>query len=198
MTPMNIIIAGVGGQGTVLASKIVAQAALSQGLQVRTAETIGMAQRGGSVLGHVRIGEAASPLVPYGAAQLLIGFEPAETVRALPYLAPGGTVVTAMRAIVPATATLAKLDYDGGNELDYLRGCATIGKLAIIDAEAICEQVGSARALNVALLGAVTRVVEGVPVLSADTLFGAVRALVKPRFLQMNEQAFALGVAQAV
>ena len=80
---MNCILAGVGGQGTVLASKLIAQAGLSSGQMVRTAETIGMAQRGGCVVSHVRIGDAASPLIPERCADLILAFEPAEAVRCL-------------------------------------------------------------------------------------------------------------------
>ncbi|MBP5751237.1 MAG: 2-oxoacid:acceptor oxidoreductase family protein, partial [Treponema sp.] len=83
----NILICGVGGQGTVLAAKIIAQAAINQGQKVLSAETIGMAQRGGSVVSHVRIGDDAfSPLIPQGQADLLISFEAAEAVRNIPYL----------------------------------------------------------------------------------------------------------------
>ncbi|MBQ9069166.1 MAG: 2-oxoacid:acceptor oxidoreductase family protein, partial [Eggerthellaceae bacterium] len=91
---LNVLIAGVGGQGSVLAAKILAQAAMEKGWQVRTAETIGMAQRGGNVLSHVRMGnlgeEVHAPLVPQGAADCVIALEPGEGLRALPFLAPEG------------------------------------------------------------------------------------------------------------
>ena len=100
----NIVLCGVGGQGTVLASKLLAAAAMDRGLPVKTAETIGMAQRGGSVISHVRLGEgAASPLIGKGKADLIIAFEPAEAVRQLAYLRPAGTVVVSDRPIVPAS-----------------------------------------------------------------------------------------------
>ena len=91
---IDFLLAGVGGQGTVLAAKVLAQAAQSKGWQVRTAETIGMAQRGGNVTSHVRMGsngEAVySPLITPGTADMVIALEPGEAARALPYLAPGG------------------------------------------------------------------------------------------------------------
>ena len=91
----NVILAGVGGQGAVLASKLLARAAMGRGLSVKTAETIGMAQRGGSVFSHVRMGEGAhSPLIGRGRADSIVAFEPAEAVRQLPFLRPGGMVVT--------------------------------------------------------------------------------------------------------
>ena len=90
----NVLLTGVGGQGTVLAAKVLAQAAQAKGWQVRTAETIGMAQRGGSVVSHVRMGddgeEVIAPLVAKGTADMIIAFEPAEAARVLPYLAPDG------------------------------------------------------------------------------------------------------------
>ena len=105
----SFILAGVGGQGTVLASKLIAKAAMARGECVRTAETIGMAQRGGSVVSHVRVGASHSPMVPLGGADAVIGFEPAEAVRALPYLKAGGTVVCATSAVKPVTASLLSL-----------------------------------------------------------------------------------------
>ena len=90
----NIILCGVGGQGTVLASKLIAAAAMEKDMQVMSAETIGMAQKGGSVFSHVRIGEEIySPMIEKGTADIIIGFEPAEAVRMLPYLKKGGMVI---------------------------------------------------------------------------------------------------------
>ncbi|MFR5829425.1 MAG: 2-oxoacid:acceptor oxidoreductase family protein, partial [Adlercreutzia equolifaciens] len=115
---IDILLAGVGGQGTVLAAKVLAQAAQSKGWQVRTAETIGMAQRG-NVTSHVRMGsngEAVySPLITPGTADMVIALEPGEAARALPYLAPGGVLVTATTAIQPVTAALASQPYRAGD-----------------------------------------------------------------------------------
>ena len=105
---IDILLAGVGGQGTVLAAKVLAQAAQNKGWQVRTAETIGMAQRGGSVVSHVRIGEGAySPLIAKGCADAIIAFEPAEAVRAFPYLKKGGSVTVSSSPVKPVTDSLA-------------------------------------------------------------------------------------------
>ena len=112
----SILLAGVGGQGTVLASKLIAQAAIDLGFPARTAETIGMAQRGGCVVSHVRIGEAHSPLIPKGKADIIIGFEPAEAVRCLPYLKEEGVVVTTKKAIKPVTASVRLLLRRHGND----------------------------------------------------------------------------------
>ena len=112
---INVLLAGVGGQGTVLAAKVLAQAAQARGWQVRTAETIGMAQRGGNVTSHVRMGsegeEVFSSLITPGTADMVIALEPGEAARALPYLAPGGVLVTATTAIQPVTAALSDQSY---------------------------------------------------------------------------------------
>ena len=129
----SILLAGVGGQGTVLASKLIAQAAIDLGFPARTAETIGMAQRGGCVVSHVRIGEAHSPLIPKGKADIIIGFEPAEAVRCLPYLKEEGVVVTTKKAIKPVTASLSGSSYDGTEMIDYLT--RNQEKLVVVDGE---------------------------------------------------------------
>ena len=117
----NVLLSGVGGQGTVLAAKVLAQAAQDKGWQVRTAETIGMAQRGGNVVSHVRMGDAGeevfAPLLAEGTADLVIAFEPAEAARVLPFLAPDGLLVTATTAIQPVTAALSDKPYRADNVL---------------------------------------------------------------------------------
>ena len=104
----NILLCGVGGQGIVLASKLIAQAAMENSLPVMSAETIGMAQKGGSVFSHVRIGSNLStPMIPKGGADVIIGFEPAEAVRMLPYLKKDGTVIVNSCPTKPVTAMLS-------------------------------------------------------------------------------------------
>ena len=96
----NIILCGVGGQGTILASRLIATAAMDKNIPIKTAETIGMAQRGGSVFSHLRLGEGTnSPLIGKGEVDLIIGFEPGETVRQLPFLKKGGAVVVSSRPV---------------------------------------------------------------------------------------------------
>ena len=187
---INCILCGVGGQGTVLASKLIAQSAINRGAYVRTAETIGMAQRGGCVVSHVRIEpEGPSPMVPLGQADLIIGFEPAEAVRALPYLKPEGIVVCATRAVQPVTATLSGQGYDPAPLLAKLKSRAH--RLVLVDGEAICQACGSAKVLNVALLGAA--VATDALGVGMEQMLEALKAKVAPRFYQMNQQALALG-----
>ena len=149
----NIVLTGVGGQGTVLASKLIAAAAMKKGLPVMSAETIGMAQRGGSVFSHLRIGEGvASPMIAKGEADLILGFEPAETVRMLPYLKPDGQVVTAMRGVMPVTAALAGGNYRAEDMLAYLK--SEVKNLLLVDTDEAVRTLGNPKVVNVVLLGA--------------------------------------------
>ena len=186
----NCLLCGVGGQGVVLASKLIAYAAMEQGKSVRTTETIGMAQRGGSVVSHVRMGEEIhSPLIPMRSADMLLAFEPAEAVRCLPYLKEGGTVIVSSKAVKPVTATLGGSSYEGGEMLDYLK--RNVADLTILDGEDICGQIGSAKVLNVALLGAAAA--SGALDISIEEMEQAVAGNVKEKFLDMNRRALALG-----
>lgn len=182
----DIVLCGVGGQGTILASRLLAQAAMNRGMPVKTAETIGMAQRGGSVMSHVRLGEgAAAPLVGRGGASLLIAFEPAEAVRCLPFLREGSTVVVSDRAIVPVSATVGGPAYDLDALMAYLR--KRVDNLIEVHARAAERDLGSSKCLNVVLLGAASR--SSSMSLSEQDVEGAIRALVPQRFLELNLRA---------
>ena len=192
----NIVIAGVGGQGTVLAAKLVARAAMDAGLAVRTSETIGMAQRGGSVVSHVRIADQpiASPLMPPGTADTLLGFEPGEAVRCLPYLRPGGTVVVNPHTVAPVSAALSRTEYSGPAMIDYLRRCDC--RLVVVDGDAVCAEVGSTKVLNVALIGAAAAA--GALGLTLERIEAALRQSLRPKLVDMNVQALHAGARQAV
>ena len=192
---MNCILAGVGGQGTVLASKLIANAAMEKGLPVRTAETIGMAQRGGCVVSHVRIGatpddDIASPLIPLGEADVICAFEPGEATRVLPYLGPEGKMIVATGAIRPVMASLGKSTYDAQAHLDYLQGVLQ-DRLVRIDTDELIAACGSAKPLNVAMLGAACA--SGALGIDAAEIAQALEVLVKPQFLTMNLAALELG-----
>ncbi len=188
----SILLAGVGGQGTVLASKLIAQAAIDLGLSARTAETIGMAQRGGCVVSHVRIGEAYSPLIPKGKADIIIGFEPAEAVRCLPYLKEGGVIVTTKKAIKPVTASLSGSSYDGTEMIDYLT--RNQKNLVVVDGEKICAACGSAKVLNIALLGAACAAgALGIP---KESFQKAIESRLPQKFVTMNLKALELGAQE--
>lgn len=187
---INVLLAGVGGQGTVLAAKVLAKAAQSKGWQVRTAETIGMAQRGGSVTSHVRMGsdgeEVLAPLVTKGTADVVIAFEPGEAARALPFLAPGGVLVTATSAIQPVTAALASTPYCGEAVVEQLQKSTSPFPVLFVpvDDRALVEVTGNRKALNMMLL-AVAVAQNRIPI-SLDELKTAVEACVKPQFVPMN------------
>lgn len=206
--PLNIIVSGVGGQGTVLAGRLLAQCALDSGAFVRGAETIGMAQRGGSVLGHVRIVEddknslpgLASPLIPRGEAQLLIGFEPAETLRAYSFCNPESLIVTAAAPLSPPTASLQRLEYDGRAQLDWLEREADAGNVATlvsVDNDAITAALGFEKTLNVVLLGAALAVLEAsrhnARALSYTAMQRTIEEIVNHRFIEPNLQALEIG-----
>ena len=186
----DILICGVGGQGTVLASKIIAAAAMEEGSPVHSAETIGMAQRGGSVTSHVRIGgEAFSPLIPFGGADMLLAFEPGEAVRNLRYLKKGGTAVVNTTAVKPVTESLKDTGYDGSEMTAYLRQkCDCI----FINAEEVCKPFGSTKFFNIILLGVAAG--SGHLGLERETLLKQIEQRVPSRFLDVNIRAFNAGI----
>lgn len=195
----NVLLTGVGGQGTVLAAKVLAQAAQAKGWQVRTAETIGMAQRGGSVVSHVRMGdtgeEVIAPLVAKGTADMIIAFEPAEAARVLPYLAPDGVMVSASTSIQPITAALSPEPYLAKATVASLDERLNVragepARFVLVDDEAVLSQVENRKALNTVLLAFALKT--GHLPLSLDDLRDAIRACVKPRFVELNLAAIDL------
>ena len=184
----NIILCGVGGQGTVLASRLLSDAAMAKGIPVLSAETIGMAQRGGSVFSHLRMGDGLfSPMIARGEADLIIGFEPGEAVRLLPFLKPGGEMIVSDRAVMPVTASLAGTDYSASDMLSFLS--RQVKDLRVIDAEKAMRAVGSPKVLNLILLGAAAA--GGALGLTAEDLQEAVRARVPEKFHDLNFRALA-------
>lgn len=189
----NVMLAGVGGQGTVLAAKVLAQAAQDKGWQVRTAETIGMAQRGGNVVSHVRIGdegeEVFAPLLAQGTADLIIAFEPAEAARVLPFLAPDGLLVTATTAIQPVTAALSDRPYRADDVVTRIEQAieGSEQRFVAVDDAQLTDAVGSRKVLNSVLLASALK--EGRIALDLDDLRRAIEECVKPRFVALNVAA---------
>ena len=183
---INCLLCGVGGQGTVLASRLIAYAAMNKGLTARTAETIGMAQRGGCVVSHVRAGESVeSSLIPLGTADVIIGFEPGEAVRCLPYLKDGGTVIVNRKPVKPVTASLTGSDYSGLEMIDYLKKKVT--NVIVVDGDAVCRECGSPKVLNTVLLAAAVK--SGCLSITVDELKTAVSQRVPQKFLELNMSA---------
>lgn len=182
----NIVLCGVGGQGTVLASKLIAAAAMKKNIPVMSAETIGMAQRGGSVFSHVRMGEKLySPMIAQGTADIIIGFEPGETVRMLPYLKDDGQVIVSQRSIMPVTATLSGASYSGEAMISYLQ--THVRNLIVVDAQKACAQIGSPKVLNILLLGAAIH--SGALGLTQEEIKDAIRNRLPEKFHEMNFRA---------
>ena len=187
---LDVLLAGVGGQGTVLAAKVLAQAAQDKGWQVRTAETIGMAQRGGNVTSHVRMGnggeEVFAPLLAHGTAALVIAFEPGEAARVLSFLAPNGVLVTATTPIQPVTAALSSVPYRADRVVQRLE-TQLAGKEAsfvAVDDAALVRTIGSRKVLNTLLLA--RALAAGHVPLDVDDLRHAIEVCVKPAFVQLN------------
>lgn len=182
----NILLCGVGGQGTILASKLIAAAAMKKGLSVMSAETIGMAQRGGSVFSHIRFGENLhSPMIAEGTADVILGFEPGEAVRMLPYLKKGGRVIVSKKSIMPVTAALSGHTYRGGEMIAYLK--KQVENLLVVDTEQACRELGSSRVLNLLLLGAAVNT--GALGLSEENITAAIRERIPDKYHELNFRA---------
>ena len=186
----SCLLCGVGGQGTVLASRIIATAAINRGCFARTAETIGMAQRGGCVTSHVRIGtKVPSPLIPRGCADSMLAFEPGEAVRNLPFLKKNGSLIVCDRAVNPVTAALADTKYSAEAMLDYLK--ANVENCLVLHVDDILALTGSVKAVNMALVGAMAQT--GTMELTYADVDHAMTHRIKPAFLEMNRKALKYG-----
>ncbi len=187
----SLLLCGVGGQGTVLASRILAQAAMEDGRFARTAETIGMAQRGGCVVSHVRIdSEECASLIPLGKADILIAFEPGEAVRNLPFLKQDGIVIVCDNPICPVTASLAGIEYDSEKMIDYIK--SKVERVIVVDGNSICEECGSPKVVNVALVGTIVKT--GAADISLESVKKVLKSKLKPELLDMNLKALELGM----
>ena len=181
----NIILCGVGGQGTVLASRLISSAAMARKIPVLSAETIGMAQRGGCVFSHVRMSTEEvlySPMIARGEADLILAFEPGEAVRQLPFLKPDGRMVVSARSVMPVTAALSDTGYRAEDMLEYLS--SRVSHLTVVDAEKALKAVGSPKVLNLILLGAALR--SRALGLEMEDLKEAVRNLIPEKFRELN------------
>ncbi|HEY3356657.1 MAG TPA: 2-oxoacid:acceptor oxidoreductase family protein [Polyangia bacterium] len=194
--PVNVVIAGVGGQGNVLVARLVGEMMLAQGLTVVIGETYGASQRGGAVMSHVRLsrGRALGPLVPAGQADLVVALEPAEALRMLgPYGHPGVAVVTNVRPVLPLSPTGAPAAYPEVTAiLAHLRRLAAA--VATVPATAIALELGDPVLANMAVLGAVAAL-GLLPFDRAAFVAAAGRALPAAR-LDVNLRAFDVGAAQ--
>ena len=191
MKKIDYLLAGVGGQGTILASRVLASAGLELGYDVKTAEVHGMAQRGGSVESHVRWGEKVySPLVEHGTADYLIGFEMLEAARWLTYLNKDSVTLINRFRIPPPLVNLGKGRYPSEKEIETLlqSGGAKVQWLSATD---IADKAGNQAMAGVVLLGALSNLVGG----GQEIWLRVIKELVPARFVEMNQKAFLAGSA---
>ena len=183
----NILIVGVGGQGTLLASRVLGALAEIEGADCKLSEVHGMSQRGGSVVTHVKIApEVMSPIVGVGAADVILAFEELEALRYINYLKKGGTVVVNTQRILPMPVITGARKYPE-DVIDSLR--ASAGKVVALDALAVAEEIGELRSVNVVMLGALAADL-GVPFEKIDA---ALKAAVKPKLYDINRKALKRG-----
>ena len=189
----KIHLIGIGGQGTIKASTIIGEAAMGKGLNVVMSEVHGMAQRGGTVITELKIGEAQSPLVKEGAVDLLIAFEPAEALRALNKVGRDSFVIVNSSPVVPFTVSLGISEYpELSSVFEELK--AKINNLLIIDAQKIAKEAGSIISENMVLLGAAVATPE-FPV-DKDLIIQSMKENLPPKSIETNLKAFESGFAE--
>ena len=183
----SVMIVGVGGQGTLLASRLLGAAMTAKGFDVKVSEVHGMSQRGGSVVTYVRYGEKVySPIIEEGEADIVLAFEQLEAARYLPYLKKGGAVVVNTQKMDPMPVVTGAAKYPEG----VLDAIAAKGvQVLAVDALSLAEQAGSVKAVNVVLIGAMAKSLGQEP----ETWLHAIEETVPAKFLDMNRKAFQLG-----
>ena len=187
MNTKNIMIVGVGGQGSLLASKLLGHLLMAQGYDVKVSEVHGMSQRGGSVVTYVRYGDKVfSPVIDKGQADYIVSFEILEAARWLPFLKKDGQIVTNTQQIDPMPVITGAAQYPE-NLVEKLK--ATGAKVDALDCLSLAEEAGSAKAVNIVLLGRLSHYFD----LPEDAWMKSLAANVPPTFLEMNKKAFELG-----
>lgn len=182
----NIMIVGVGGQGSLLASKLLGHLLLNKGFDVKVSEVHGMSQRGGSVVTYVRFGEKVySPIIDQGEADLIVSFELLEAARWLPYLKEGGQIVTNTQMIDPMPVITGAAQYPEHIE----EKIAEKARLDALDCLELARQAGSAKAVNIVLMGRLSRYFD----FPEEDWLESIEACVPARFVDLNKTAFSLG-----
>ncbi len=190
---LNIIFSGIGGQGIVVASDIFCEAALIDGWDVAKAEVHGMAQRGGSIVAHVRVGEKVqAPLIETGKADVILGFEVLEAARVLPMLKKDGTVIVNTKYIQPSTSAAASANLTVEKILDIIR--ARTKKVYEVDGVGIATKLGNILAVNTVLLGAISAIAENF--VTPESLEKAIASRLKQKYVELNLKAFKMGSQQ--
>ncbi len=187
MKDINILIVGVGGQGTLLASKLMGKIYIDAGYDVKVSEVHGMSQRGGSVVTYVRAGSKVySPVISFGEADVIISFEALESARWLPWLKKDGVVISNTAQIDPMPVIMGNATYP-----ENILGQISEKGIKVISADALslAEKAGSAKAVNIVLLGIAVKALG----LDKEEALAAIRATVPPKTVEVNERAFELG-----
>ncbi len=190
MKTTSIMIVGVGGQGTLLASKLLGRLLMDAGYDVKVSEVHGMSQRGGSVVTYVRFGEKVySPVISEGEADYIVSFEKLEAARYISCLAKGGQIIVNTQEIDPMPVIIGSAAYPS----DILDKISASGvKLDALDALSLAEQAGSSKAVNIILMGRLAHYLG----IDKDKWLSAIETSVKPAFIELNKKAFELGYAQ--
>ena len=186
MSTKNIMIVGVGGQGTLLASRILGNAVIRKGYDVKVSEVHGMSQRGGSVVTYVKFGDVVhSPIIDKGEADIILAFERLEAYRALPWLKKGGVMIVNDQQINPMPVITGAAEYPAS----ILAKLGAAVDLTAVDALALAREAGNQKAVNVVLIGVMAKNTE----ISYEEWIDAIKATVPPKFLEVNLKAFDLG-----
>ena len=187
MSTKNVMIVGVGGQGSLLASKLLGRLLLDEGYDVKVSEVHGMSQRGGSVVTYVRYGEHVySPVIDKGEADVIVSFELLEAARWLPFLKKDGTVVTNIQQIDPMPVITGNMEYPA-ELVEKMK--ATGAKVDALDCLKLAEEAGSSKAVNIVLMGRLSHYLD----MPEEAWMKAMEAIVPAKFLEMNKKAFELG-----
>ena len=187
MKTTSIMIVGVGGQGSLLASKLLGNLLLTEGYDVKVSEVHGMSQRGGSVVTYVRFGSKVySPIIDFGEADYIVSFEKLEAARYAPYLKKGGKIITNTQEIDPMPVITGAAEYPR-NILEELKaaGCS----IDDMDALSLAEEAGTSKAVNIVLMGRLAKCFD----IPKENWLAALEAVVNPKFLEINKKAFDLG-----
>ena len=189
METKNIMIVGVGGQGSLLASKLLGRLLMNEGYDAKVSEVHGMSQRGGSVVTYVRYGDKVySPVIDKGQAEVIVSFELLEAARWMGYLAPGGAIVTNTQQIEPMPVITGAAEYPG-NLVDKM-GAAGV-KVDAVNALDIAVKAGSSKAVNIVMMGRLSKYFP----FPKESWLKALEETVPERFLEMNLRAFEAGVS---
>ena len=187
METKNVMIVGVGGQGSLLASKLLGKLLLTKGYDIKVSEVHGMSQRGGSVVTYVRFGDKVySPVIDRGQADYIVSFELLEAARWTEYLKPGGKIITNTQKINPMPVIIGAAEYP-----EDLLGKMTAAGMDVdaLDALSLAEQAGSSKAVNLVLMGRLSKYFD----FPVEDWLSAIEVSVPPKFLEMNKTAFDLG-----